>query len=407
LLTGKLSQGHSADEKAGFAEHPALLKTCRSGFPPVLFHKASLQEPDDSSLAADIRKEIGSAHRKIVGVVVNAVDDHLLKGEQIDIRWSRDEIKVLPVLLHEAKMAGRTVILLSDHGHILDCNAKGKQYEGGERWRFVPSHLSFVNSHSSNANDKGQVTNDVESGELLISGERVVIPESKSLIAPWTEKLRYGIKKNGYHGGVSPQEMVIPIAVLNSSNAFPAGWSEAPVDTPLWWDIATSPTNVEHETVLKLKPAEPKPVPSGMLFNVDEEESDQTSVVSDPSEKSGQRSIISVQADAENANAVWIKALLRSTVYDEQKRLGGRAVRPEFEAVLTQLLQVIDGRGGKITATALARAINTPTSRLPGLLAIAQRVLNVDGYEVLSRDFASDTVQLDRALLLKQFDLVE
>ena len=387
LLTGKLAQGHAPNEKVGFAEHPALLKTCRSGFPPVLFHKASLQETDDSSLAADIRKEIGSAHRKIVGVVVNAVDDHLLKGEQIDTRWSRDEIKVLPVLLHEAKMAGRTVILLSDHGHILDCNAKGKQYEGGERWRFDETNVS--------------------EGELKVSGVRVVIPETQKLIAPWTEKLRYGIKKNGYHGGVSPQEMVIPIAVLNSSNAFPAGWSEAPVDTPLWWDIATSPTNAEHETVLKLKPAEPKPVPSGMLFNVDEEESDQSSVVSDQSEKSGQRSIISVQADSEKANAVWIKALLRSAVYDEQKRLGGRAVRPEFEAVLTQLLQAIDGRGGKITATALARAINTPTSRLPGLLAIAQRVLNVDGYEVLSRDFASDTVQLDRALLLKQFDLVE
>ena len=387
LLTGKLAQGHAPNEKVGFAEHPALLKTCRSGFPPVLFHKASLQETDDSSLAADIRKEIGSAHRKIVGVVVNAVDDHLLKGEQIDTRWSRDEIKVLPVLLHEAKMAGRTVILLSDHGHILDCNAKGKQYEGGERWRFDETNVS--------------------EGELKVSGVRVVIPETQKLIAPWTEKLRYGIKKNGYHGGVSPQEMVIPIAVLNSSNAFPAGWSEAPVDTPLWWDIATSPTNAEHETVLKLKPAEPKPVPSGMLFNVDEEESDQSSVVSDQSEKSGQRSIISVQADSEKANAVWIKALLRSAVYDEQKRLGGRAVRPEFEAVHTQLLQAIDGRGGKITATALARAINTPTSRLPGLLAIAQRVLNVDGYEVLSRDFASDTVQLDRALLLKQFDLVE
>ena len=387
LLTGKLAQGHAPNEKVGFAEHPALLKTCRSGFPPVLFHKASLQETDDSSLAADIRKEIGSAHRKIVGVVVNAVDDHLLKGEQIDTRWSRDEIKVLPVLLHEAKMAGRTVILLSDHGHILDCNAKGKQYEGGERWRFDETNVS--------------------EGELKVSGVRVVIPETQKLIAPWTEKLRYGIKKNGYHGGVSPQEMVIPIAVLNSSNAFPAGWSEAPVDTPLWWDIATSPTNAEHETVLKLKPAEPKPVPSGMLFNVDEEESDQSSVVSDQSEKSGQRSIISVQADSEKANAVWIKALLRSAVYDEQKRLGGRAVRTEFEAVLTQLLQAIDGRGGKITATALARAINTPTSRLPGLLAIAQRVLNVDGYEVLSRDFASDTVQLDRALLLKQFDLVE
>ena len=378
LLTGKLAQGHAPNEKVGFAEHPALLKTCRSGFPPVLFHKASLQETDDSSLAADIRKEIGSAHRKIVGVVVNAVDDHLLKGEQIDTRWSRDEIKVLPVLLHEAKMAGRTVILLSDHGHILDCNAKGKQYEGGERWRFDETNVS--------------------EGELKVSGVRVVIPETQKLIAPWTEKLRYGIKKNGYHGGVSPQEMVIPIAVLNSSNAFPAGWSEAPVDTPLWWDIATSPTSAEPETVLKLKPAEPKPVPSGMLFNVDElvqQAENAATVVVIPD------SIVTPP----KAQAEWISRLLLSHVYEEQKRLGGRSV--PADAVITRLLQAIDERGGKITSAALARAIQMPPLRLRGLLAIAQRVFNVDGYEVLSRDDVSDTIQLDRALLLKQFDLVE
>jgi hypothetical protein len=378
LLTGKLAQGHAPNEKVGFAEHPALLKTCRSGFPPVLFHKASLQETDDSSLAADIRKEIGSAHRKIVGVVVNAVDDHLLKGEQIDTRWSRDEIKVLPVLLHEAKMAGRTVILLSDHGHILDCNAKGKQYEGGERWRFDETNVS--------------------EGELKVSGVRVVIPETRKLIAPWTEKIRYGIKKNGYHGGVSPQEMVIPIAVLNSSNAFPAGWSEAPVDTPLWWDIATSPTNAEPETVLKLKPAEPKPVPSGMLFNVDE-------LVQQAENAAPVVVIPDSIATPPRAQAEWISRLLLSHVYEEQKRLGGRSV--PADAVITRLLQAIDERGGKITSAALARAIQMPPLRLRGLLAIAQRVFNVDGYEVLSRDDVSDTIQLDRALLLKQFDLVE
>src|SRR5262249_1461973 len=88
LLCGRLLQGNAATEATGFAEHPGLLSTCRSGFPPVLFHKASLQETGDASLAVDVRKEIGSAHRKIVGVVVNAVDDHLLKGEQIDTRWT-------------------------------------------------------------------------------------------------------------------------------------------------------------------------------------------------------------------------------------------------------------------------------------------------------------------------------
>jgi len=378
LLTGKLAQGHAPNEKVGFSEHPALLKTCRSGFPPVLFHKASLQETDDSSLAADIRKEIGSAHRKIVGVVVNAVDDHLLKGEQIDTRWSRDEIKVLPVLLHEAKMAGRTVILLSDHGHILDCNAKGKQYEGGERWRFDETNVG--------------------EGEIKITGERIVIPETHKLIAPWTEKIRYGIKKNGYHGGVSPQEMVVPIAVLNSSNAFPAGWNEAPVDTPQWWDIATGPATAEPETIIHLKPLEPKPVPSGMLFNVDEllATVDETSTVA-PN--------LNTTVSQHNSKSEWISRLLLSQVYTEQKRLGGRSV--PADAVIMRLLHAIDERGGKITSAALARAIQLPPLRLRGLLAIAQRIFNVDGYEVLSRDEISDTIQLDLKLLLKQFDLVE
>jgi hypothetical protein len=400
LLTGKLAQGHAPNETAGFAEHPALLKTCRSGFPPVLFHKASLQETDDSSLAADIRKEIGSAHRKIVGVVVNAVDDHLLKGEQIDTRWSRDEIKVLPVLLHEAKMAGRTVILLSDHGHILDCNAKGKQYEGGERWRYASSQSSVVSRQSGAATDNRQLITDnsPEEGELKITGERVVIPETHKLIAPWTEKIRYGIKKNGYHGGVSPQEMVIPIAVLNSSNAFPAGWNEALVDTPLWWDIATSPAASEPETVLNLKPAEPKPVPSGMLFNVDE-------LVQQAENAAHAVAVPESTATPPKTQAEWISRLLLSHVYEEQKRLAGRSV--PADAVITRLLQAIDERGGKITSAALARAIQMPPLRLRGLLAIAQRVFNVDGYEVLSRDDVSDTIQLDRALLLKQFDLVE
>lgn len=378
LLTGRLSQGQAQNEKTGFAEHPALLKSCRSGFPPILFHKASLQETDDSSLAADIRKEIGSAHRRVVGVVINAVDDHLLKGEQIDTRWSRDEIKVLPVLLHEAKMAGRTVILLSDHGHILDCNAKGKQHEGGERWRF----------------DEANVTE----GELRISGPRVVIPEARKLIAAWTEKIRYGIKKNGYHGGVSPQEMVIPVAVLNSSLAYPAGWSEAPLDTPVWWELLAKIATVEPDTIVKLKPAEPRAATTGMLFNVDE--------LGSPAETSTPEiSNPDVSSTSAKHPAEWINRLLQSPVYDEQKRLGGRSV--PSDAVVMRLLQAIDERGGKITSAALARAIQMPPIRLRGLLAIAQRIFNVDGYEVLSRDDGSDTIQMDRALLLKQFDLVE
>ncbi len=53
LLTGQLRAGGGAEERAGFAEHAALMARCRSGYPPMLFHKATLQESEDAVLAAE------------------------------------------------------------------------------------------------------------------------------------------------------------------------------------------------------------------------------------------------------------------------------------------------------------------------------------------------------------------
>lgn len=369
LMCGKLRQGAAADERIGFAEHPELLAQCRNGSPPVLFHKASLTEFDDSSLAADVRKEIASSHRKIVGVVVNAVDDHLLKGEQIDTRWSRDEIKVLPALLHEARLARRIVVLLSDHGHVLDWQTVGRTYDGGERWR----------------PDNGRC----EANEIQVQGSRV-LADGKRLIAPWSEKLRYGIKKNGYHGGVTPQEMVVPIVALSSSEAFPAGWTEAAVDSPAWWDAPVRLVAVTEPVQPKLKPA----VPPATLFDlIDEQKQEATQV---PAELPA--------AVVDDSVPAWVSRLLGTPVFATQKQLGGRAV--PADDVFSRLLTALDRRGGKMTSVAMARALDYPPLRLRGLLAVAQRVLNVDGYAVLSRDEVSDTVELNRELLLVQFDLV-
>jgi hypothetical protein len=43
--------------------------------------------------------------------------------------------------------------------------------------------------------------------------------------------------------------------------------------------------------------------------------------------------------------------------------------------------------------------------RLAGLLTLTARVLNVDGFQVLAREDASDTIALDTGLLCKQFEL--
>ncbi|QDU41270.1 PglZ domain protein [Maioricimonas rarisocia] len=365
LLSGRRSQGNGTQEQSAFTQHPALLKHCRADSPPVLFHKKSLLESDDGGLSGEIREAIASQHRRIVGVVVNAVDDHLLKGDQIDTPWTRDTIVALPTLLQGARTARRTVVLLSDHGHIIENHTRFRQYEGGgDRWR----------------PDEGEP----EPGELRIKGPRVVMPDSQTLIAPWTEKLRYKGKKNGYHGGVSPQEMIVPIAVLTAGDTPPDGWTEAPVDLPVWWN-ADAPASETEQVVTPPPPPKPKP---GRLFDPDVEPMTSTSAL-------------------EPASAVphWISALLNSPVYASQKELGGR--KPVDDQQLTRLLTSLDRRGGKLTSPALARELGCSLMRLRGLLAKVTQVLNIDGYQVISRDDASDTIALDRPLLLKQFDLGE
>ena len=367
LLCGQLCQGNATVEKNGFAAHPGLRAHCRSGAAPLLFHKASLQEADDASLATEVREAIAALQRRVIGVVVNAVDDYLLKSEQIDTRWSRDAIKVLPALLHEAKSARRLVILLADHGHVVEHQTQGRPHEGGERWRI----------------DDGTPAAD----ELRMVGSRVVIPDTQRLIAPWTEQVRYGGKKNGYHGGISPQEMVIPITVLCASDTVPAGWQEASMTAPAWWDEPFLEQHPGTEAPLPLTSVTPQGL--GPLFDYI-----QAARAVQPAAAAG---------TPEESIPAWIPALLASPIFAEQKRLAGRAV--PADEIISTLLTALERRGGTLTFTALARALEYPALRLRGLLAVMQRVLNIDGYAVLTRDEASDTIALQRDLLCQQFDL--
>ncbi len=290
LLCGQLRQGASADEQAGFEAHPGLRARCKSGFPPIVFHKSALRGEGDAVLAGAVREEIASADRRIVGVVINAIDDQLLKGEQIDTRWSRDTIPVLPALLHEAKLSRRLVVITSDHGHVLDSNAVCTPSEGGERWR--------------NAGDTPR------EGELRLSGPRVLIAESKTVIVPWSESIRYGIKKNGYHGGVAPQEMVTPIAVLAPSDAFPDGWVDVPVDTPLWWEEPAAIPELPAKVPARTK--SPKPQETGLLFSLEDESVEVRTPVAKVAVDGG-----------------FVAKLFQSPIFEQQKKLTGRSVPPD------------------------------------------------------------------------------
>ena len=99
----------------------------------------------------------------------------------------------------------------------------------------------------------------------------------------------------------------------------------------------------------------------------------------------------------------WIERLLASPIYAAQK---GLAARPAVEdGRVRACLVALEARGGKLTRAALARALGVPPLRVTGLIAALRRLLNVEGYPVLSVDEASDTVELNRPLLGTQFEL--
>jgi len=367
LLAGRLT-ADCRDEKAAFAGHDGLKAACGSGSGPILYMKGDL----GTTLPDAVRDEIAAPGRRVIATIVNAVDDHLAKADQIDVAWSPDTIKILDGLLHEAASANRVVVLTSDHGHVLECGSTARVSDGGERWR--PSG--------------GTLAPD----EVLLRGSRVLAPGGE-IVTSSSERVRYiASTKRGYHGGANPQEMIVPIAVLAPAAkadlpAWLPGWQFVPESSPAWWhaDGAAPPAP------RAAPPTVPAPPPPGMLFDIHRDAPAAVPQVAP-----------SATAAAGDAPApAWLAGVVASDIYAIQKEIIGRA--HVGDDTLGRILAALDARGGTLTKAALARAVAYPLFRMQGLLSNVQRVLNVDGYPVITVDSESDTVVLDRQLLLVQF----
>ena len=364
LLCGKLTTGTASTEKAGFAVHPALVARSNPNSPPKLFHKGDLS--DSTNLSSEVRAAISNVKQKVVGLVYNAVDDHLSGSDQLLQRWSLDDLRLLLPILREAKDARRIMIVTADHGHLLEDGTN--QISGGEsdRWR------------------TGNTTNN--DSEIIFSDGRVRTASGASSVACiWSESSRYAGRKNGYHGGVSPQEVAVPLSVFVPTGMTLPDWQAAPPAQPEWWDLPSlSPAMAPLPAILKaLTQAPPRrsiPAQTGQeqLFDMD------TPLI---------QTVVAEQD--------WIETLLQCQVYASQRALAAR-VAPADEK-MRKLLSGLAERGGKLSRAALAQRLSEPEVRLNGILSAMRRVLNVDQAQILQVDESTGTIQLNRPLLLQQF----
>lgn len=95
------------------------------------------------------------------------------------------------------------------------------------------------------------------------------------------------------------------------------------------------------------------------------------------------------------------KAITESELYQSQKSNSNRSdVADELAA---KVVTALEQNGWKMTIPALGEAVGMPTFRLRGALSIIQRILNVDGQQLVTTCRRSDTIELNESLLMQEF----
>lgn len=374
LIAGAIDKGNQDHERRAFEANPAIKK---DGGAAALFHQNRLAGPAGTSLSVDLGKALGPGGPAVVGVVINTIDDNLKRGTFTE-ELALEDLHSLVSLLEAARTHGRVVVVSADHGHVLaqpDDGGTGTFQgggSGGERWRAADRLPSET--------------------EVLLRGPRVHLGDDAGVLAPWEDDYRYGAKAGGYHGGATPEEVLVPLAAyLPAGMDPPKGW-EIFVDVPpLWWDLVVDGSSVGAAPALAAA-TKPRRKPTKRVDKL------QPAMFDLPAEKEAAPSVPAAAV----AEPAWVAGLLASEVWQVQKKaVAGRTSLPDdrVRAVLT----VASRRGGVASFAELSAGTGLAGPRLPGFLSVLGRVLNVDGYSVLEVDATIQEVRLSLVTLGQQF----
>jgi hypothetical protein len=357
LLSGRVAVG----------QQDAELKAFQQRFPKgELLHKSKLRGHAGTAIAADVAAALADPDVPLVAAVVNTIDDALDRSDPGTIIWGSENIPSIRDLL--ALADGRVVVIVSDHGHVVDRGPEAVH-------RPSPSSENRWRPAEPPPGD----------GEVLIRGSRVA-KGGGAVVLPWREELRYGPRKAGYHGGASAAEAVIPLLVLTDGDesALP-GWNAAPVASPPWWreSLNLEPAAMPSAAPAR-RPALRKPqAQAESLFDL------ASAAAPEP------------ETPPAAVGPDLVGELLASDVY--RQRRDPRAPLPD--ARVGALLRALIAGGNRATMDTLAARAGIPAGRIIGTIAALRKLLQVEGYPVLSVDPDNVTVKLDRDLLIDQFHL--
>ena len=112
---------------------------------------------------------------------------------------------------------------------------------------------------------------------------------------------------------------------------------------------------------------------------------------------------VASQARSAASDEDLVSALVASPAYSSQRAMAGRRALPDDQVVV--FLRAIVERGYRAHRDTVAAAVGVPSTDVGHVLSAVKRLVNIDGYDVLSLDSDGVTYKIDQALLRDQFGL--
>ncbi len=356
-----------------FEAHRGLNKLLGEG--PTLLLKGAAETA--TGFATSELRELLRGDDRVVGVVVNAVDDHLKLTMSLEVEFRLESIRVLGEVLELATHEDRAVLVVADHGHAtggrMDYLAP-KTSECGARWRLL---------------DDGE---EPGAGEIALEGEGAWSPHKRRRVAMLaTETKRYVSSKHaGEHGGATLAEVVAPAFFLGSDRLAQSPTYVGDEDMeagalapPVWWDCELAPERAEA------RPAAPAPRAKNATKK----------------SKPAPNQVAMPFAEAPVAEAAGAKPSKVRQAIEASEQFAGlnKRKRAELDAVITQLEVLLDyGDDGKLPDEVFAHRVGVPKRQVEGVVARIREYLNIDGYAVVR--YEAQQVIFDLELFREMFE---
>ena len=309
--------------------------------------------------------------RRVVAMVVNAIDDSLKANPADRPAWTVDRIHALADLLEKARESGRSVLFASDHGHVPAdrlSTAPLSGEGGGARWR------PWLEGDA------------VAEHEVAFGSEAVWSPRgSKGVVMLADDTTCYGGTTHaGEHGGATLAEVVTPCLLIGSDEATDLSVHDDPAlavtgsAAPSWWHFeippAVSPT---AKPAAKSKKSSTPPARQLVIPGIVEQTTE-----------------VAVEEDSGVADSFAESEILKAQTRTTKERQR-----------VAQAVGFLVARQGAASAAVFANAMGVPAFRVRGFVSTLQEVLNLDGYNVLRHVPESKQVFLDIAKLNQLFEV--